>query len=348
MKTKPAYNTSGPGQRNRHLYGVPWDWREARTVVLPVPWEVTCCYGTGTANAARAVLKASTQMDLWHPLAAEAWRLAPGLAPEPPGLRRLNDRLRRLAAARIAWVERGSRPARRQAMDRAACEVDAGCETMVRRVRAWTGARLDEGRQVALLGGDHSTALGLIQAVADRNPEFGILQIDAHMDLRERFEGFAHSHGSVMVHALRCPQVKRLVQVGGRDFCQDEVSRIESSGGRIRVFDDRDMKRQLLGGATWKQLCAGIVETLPEQVHLSFDIDGLDPSLCPHTGTPVPGGLSYAEAVCLVERVVDSGRRIVAFDLCEVSPGPRGEWDAAVAARLLFELAVLMTLSRRE
>jgi agmatinase len=233
-------------------------------------------------------------------------------------------------------------------MDRALREVDAGCETMVRRVREWTGARLDEGRQVALLGGDHSTALGLIQAVAARTPAFGILQVDAHMDLREAFEGFEHSHASVMLHALRCPQVERLVQVAGRDFCQEEVSRVERSGGRIRIFDNRDLKREQLGGVSWKQLCVRIVDTLPEQVYLSFDIDGLDPSLCPHTGTPVPGGLSYAEAVCLIERVVDSGRRIVAFDLCEVAPGRTGEWDAAVAARLLFELTVLMTLSRQE
>lgn len=344
--TPSVYNSSGPNPRNGRLFGVPGSWQEARTVLLPVPWEVTCCYGSGTSRAPGAILQASPQMDLWHPLAPEAWRLAPGLAPEPAGLRRLNDRLRPRASARMAWLEAGSPARRRAAMGRVRDEVNAGCETMVRQVREWTGARMDAGRQVALLGGDHSTALGLIQAVAQRTPEFGILQIDAHMDLRSNFEGFIYSHASVMLHALECPQVQRLVQVGGRDFCQEEASRVEASRGRIRVFDDRDMKREQLGGVSWKHLCARIVDTLPEQVHVSFDIDGLDPSLCPHTGTPVPGGLSYAEAVCLIERVVDSGRRIVGFDLCEVAPGPSGEWDAAVGARLLFELSVLMTLSR--
>jgi agmatinase len=95
-------------------------------------------------------------------------------------------------------------------------------------------------------------------------------------------------------------------------------------------------------------LCRRVVERLPRHVHLSWDIDGLSPDLCPHTGTPVPGGLSFAEACHLLRTVVESGRRIVGLDLCEVSPGPRGdEWDANVGARLLYKMIGCAVRSRR-
>jgi agmatinase len=339
------YNPNATGRRNRRLFGIPDKARAVRTVVLPVPWDVTCSYGTGAARAPAAILAASPQLDLWHPRKAEAWRLAPALARTPAGLVRLNGALRPLAAARIAWLEAGAPARRRAAMDRALVRVNAGCATMVRAVRKWSAGQLATGRLVGVLGGDHSTALGLIQAVADRHAAFGILQIDAHMDLRRAYEGFTFSHAAAMHNALQCRQVERLVQVGVRDCCEEEMRCAENSAGRVRVFTDRDVKRLQFDGTPWSAVCARIVDALPEQVYLSVDVDGLDPALCPHTGTPVPGGLSYAEAVCLAERVVDSGRRIVAFDLCEVAPGARGEWDAAVGARLLFELAILMAVS---
>ena len=100
-----------------------------------------------------------------------------------------------------------------------------------------------------------------------------------------------------------------------------------------------DLRRGLFDGESWGRLAGRIAADLPQEVYVSFDIDGLDPSLCPHTGTPVVGGLSFPEAVALLRTVAESGRRIVGFDLNEVAPDPTGrsEWDGNVGARLLYK-----------
>jgi len=137
----------------------------------------------------------------------------------------------------------------------------------------------------------------------------------------------------------RLPGVKRLVQVGIRDLGEAEAELIETRDDQIATFYDADLAEEKLDGTPWNRLVDRVVAKLPEQVYLSFDIDGLDPTLCPHTGTPVPGGLSFQEAVALIAGVVRSGRRIVGMDLMEVAPGPGGdEWDGNVGARLLYKM----------
>jgi agmatinase len=139
--------------------------------------------------------------------------------------------------------------------------------------------------------------------------------------------------------ATRLTDVARIVQVGIRDLSETEAATIRGSGGRIRTWFDPDLQRSLHEGRAFADVAKRIADDLPDLVYLSFDIDGLDPSLCPHTGTPVPGGLSFAQATHLCRAVVESGRRIVGFDLCEVAPGPRGdEWDGNVGARLLYKM----------
>src|SRR4029078_747256 len=106
--------------------------------------------------------------------------------------------------------------------------------------------------------------------------------------------------------------------VGIRDLCKEEVDVIQNSGGRGKTFFDAEMKRAMFSGETWKSLCVKIVSELPQEVYISFDIDGLDPKLCPHTGTPVPGGLEFEQAVYLIKSVVDSGRKNTGCDLNEL------------------------------
>ena len=192
---------------------------------------------------------------------------------------------------------------------------------------------------MGVIGGDHSVPFGAIRAHAERG-ELGILHIDAHADLRDAYEGFACSHASIMRNVMtRVPGVLRLVQVGIRDVAKSEIDFIAASNGRIVTHFDERLAEQKLEGASWRVLCDAIVADLPPRVYVSFDIDGLDPQLCPHTGTPVPGGLSFQEACLLLKRVVETGHRIIGFDLNEVAPGPEGdEWDANVAARLLYKL----------
>jgi agmatinase len=139
--------------------------------------------------------------------------------------------------------------------------------------------------------------------------------------------------------ARKLPAVARLVQVGIRDLGDAEAACIEGAGGRIVTHFDAHQKARRWEGETWARQCEQVAQDLPREVYLSFDIDGLDPALCPHTGTPVPGGLSFEQATYLIGAVVKAGKRIVGLDLNEVAPGPNGdEWDANVGARMLYKM----------
>jgi agmatinase len=218
-------------------------------------------------------------------------------------------------------------------------------------VRATATRHLDEGKLVAVLGGDHSTPLGLLDALAARYEGaeadgFGILQFDAHADLRAAYEGFEFSHASIMYNALKIKPVQRLVQVGIRDICEAEARLADESNGRVTIFYDAYLQEERLNGTPWKKICKKIVANLPQHVYISFDIDGLDPKLCPGTGTPVPGGLEFEQACYLIKYVVKSGRRIIGFDLNEVAPGTDPDWNGGVGARLLYKLCNWMAVSQ--
>ena len=130
-----------------------------------------------------------------------------------------------------------------------------------------------------------------------------------------------------------------------RDFSEDELEVIEGSRGRVVTHFDHDLAERRFEGEPWALAMKRIVAELPPCVYISFDIDGLDPALCPHTGTPVPGGLSFREAMSLVATVVHSGRRIVGLNLCEVAPGA-DEWDGNVGARVLYKMIGWMLVSQ--
>jgi agmatinase len=335
VKSVPDFNPSAASVSGT-LWGLPFDVDSARLVVLPVPWEVTVSYGGGAARGPRAVLEASAQVDLFDSEQPDAWKQGIAMARIPDDLESASARLREEAVKAIAALS----SARGRQNVAAVRRVNDGCEVMVSRVRRDAKSLLDRGKLVAVLGGDHSVPLGLMQALGDRGP-FGILHIDAHCDLRDAYEGFVHSHASIMFNALRIDAVSRLVQVGIRDYSEEEVEVIRKSDGRVKLFDYRSLSRRRFAGENWGALVEEIVSALPNEVYVSFDIDGLDPALCPGTGTPVPGGLQFEEALCLVERVAASGRRIVGLDLCEVSlgePERDSDWDANVGARVLYRL----------
>jgi len=198
---------------------------------------------------------------------------------------------------------------------------------------------------VALLGGDHSTPFGYFKAIAEKHGDFGILQIDAHCDLRNAYEGFIYSHASVMYNALNeIPQLKKIVQVGIRDYCEAELDFINANSNRIVTYFDKDIKEREYEGETWKQIVDEIVSNLPDKVYFSFDIDGLDPKLCPHTGTPVQGGFETEQVFYLFNKVLQSGRKLVGFDLNEVGVS-HDEWDENVGARCLFKMCNLLVAS---
>jgi agmatinase len=186
--------------------------------------------------------------------------------------------------------------------------------------------------------------------MAESVGEFGILHFDAHSDTRVGYEGFTYSHASIMYNALQeVPQIKKLVQVGIRDFSEDEVNYCASQGSRVKIYFDTHLRRRMQDGNPWNTIAQEIVTNLPRNVWVSFDIDGLDPKLCPNTGTPVPGGLEFLEANAILRALVQSGRKIIGFDLNEVAPDPTGssEWDANVGARLLYKLCAWTFASQK-
>jgi agmatinase len=340
-----GFDPSGAAPADSGIYGLPYTVEQARVVVVPVPWAATTSYGGGAQRGPAAVLAASRQVDLFDVETGRPYAAGIAMLPEPEHVAGW-DAEARAAAEQVIAV--GGRIAGDAALARALARVNALSEAVNDWVYATTADALARGKLVALLGGDHAAPFGAIRAHAERHPGMGILHFDAHADLRAAYEGFAHSHASIMHNVMAAlPGVARLVQVGIRDLSEDEYAAITGSGGRIRTHFDVDLAARRFAGESWAQQVARVVEDLPEKVYVSFDVDGLDPTLCPHTGTPVPGGLSFHEACAVVAQVVRSGRTIVGVDLNEVVPGDEGdEWDGNVGARVLYKLIGWMLVSQ--
>jgi agmatinase len=332
------FDPNGLGDANNNIYGLPFTTDEAEVVIIPVPWEVTVSYKAGTALGPQAVYDASYQVDLFDPKITDAWKIGIAMESVSDDIASKSESLRRKSESYIGLLEEGESPETNSKMEEIRILINAECVKMNNWVKTKALTHLNNNKIVALLGGDHSTPLGLMQALAEKNNSFAILQIDAHADLRDAYEGFEFSHASIMFNALKIPQVSKLVQVGIRDYCQAEYDIVQNSNGRVSTFFDRDIKHRQLDGATWTTICNDIIAQLPNDIYLSFDIDGLDPKLCPNTGTPVAGGFEFEQVLMLIEKIVDSGKRIIAFDINEIAPGG-DEWDANVGARLLYRIA---------
>ena len=344
MASQPTFDPNGVGVKGS-FFGLPYDTEQARIVVIPMPWDVTVSYGAGTAEGPKAIWEASPQIDYAQWDMEAAWKLPLAMAEIPEVWHAKGQALRKHAAQYIGWLEEGSPEPESTRMQAILNEVNAQCAQLMTYVEQECAYWHGEGKQTILLGGDHSTPLGHMKTLAAKHEAFGILQIDAHADLRAAYEGFEFSHASIMYNALKLPEVTQLVQVGIRDFCEEEKSLIEASKGRISTYYDAALKEGQYQGVTWASQCERIISELPQKVYVSFDIDGLDPKLCPHTGTPVPGGFELDEVMYLVKQVVASGRQIIGADLCEVAPGP-DEWDGNVGARALYRMALLMAQSQ--
>jgi len=341
-----SFDPSAAAPPDSGVFGLPHTPDEAHVVLIPVPFEATTSYGGGTSEGPKAILEASRQVDLFDVETGRPYERGIAMLPESAEWREWNTRAKERA---VPIIEAGGVGSDRHLLS-AANEVNQLCEKMNEAVHRTTKHWLDRGRRVGVVGGDHSVPFGSIQAHAERYPGLGVLHLDAHADLRHAYEGFTWSHASIMYNVVkRIPGVQTLVQVAIRDMSEDEHHLIQESNGRIRAFFDADLQRNRFDGMAWNRQVDAIVETLPQHVYLSFDIDGLDPVLCPHTGTPVPGGLSFPEANALIAGVVRSGRTIVGFDLTEVAPSPEGgEWDGNVGARLLYKMIGWMLKSERK
>jgi agmatinase len=325
------------------IYGLPHTPEEARVVLLPVPWEATVSYGAGAVDGPQAILDASRQVDLRDRDTGRPYEAGIALLPVSADVRAWNEEARRHAQPVIQNGGPGDRPELRQA----AAEVNALSERLNQWVYEQCAPWVQAGKLVGVVGGDHSSPFGGLRAAAEANPGLGVLHVDAHADLRESYEGFRWSHASIMFNVARdLPAVERIVQVGIRDYSDDEDALIRENPERLRTYFESDLRRLMQEGEHWARLMGRVVAELPSRVWISFDIDGLDPSLCPHTGTPVPGGLTFAEMVGLLRMLVASGRRVVGFDLSEVAAGGGSDWDANVGARVLYKLIGFALMSQ--
>jgi agmatinase len=338
-----SFDFNGAGNVEGGIFGLPFTVEESDIVVLPVRWDVTVSYGDGTVDGPDAVWAASPQLDLVDEDYGDVWKHGIAMSDALNDLAEQSIKLRQHAKQVIAHQEQGGSASDPQ-LAPALKQVNEGCSMMVKRVFDACTDLLNSGKKVVLLGGDHSTPMGYLQALAKRHGDFGILQIDAHMDLRIAYEGFTWSHASIMYNALSLPEVTKLVQVGVRDFCSEELEVAAASGGRALAYSGRQLARKSIQGETWAQTCDEIVSQLPHKVYLSFDIDGLEPFLCPHTGTPVAGGLGYEQVMYLLDLVGKSGREVIGADLVEVAPGDEGDdWDGNVGARILYRLCGIVS-----
>ena len=337
------FDPNGVGIQNGNFIGLPFGPEESDLHLLAVPWDVTVSFAEGTASGAKNILEASTQLDLYDEEYPNAWRRGIYLESDPPDLGTGGAKLRKIAKQYIDHLESGnSSEAARFATELE--KINEACREMVNKVKNRTTNLLDQGKKVGLVGGDHSTPLGFIQALSERHASFGILQIDAHMDLRKAYEGFTYSHASIFYNALQLPQISALVQVGIRDFCDEEIE-LSEINSRIHTHTMTSIRKEMFEGKTWSDFVSKIIAQLPDKVYISFDVDGLDPNYCPNTGTPVPGGLDIQEVFYLIKKVVESGRSIIGFDLCEVA-GLGNDWDGNVGARVLYKLCGALLSSK--
>jgi agmatinase len=330
------FDPNSLGQPNGNFMGLPFDIHTADIILLPIPWDVTVSYADGTSRGPQNILDESLQLDLLDLDVPNAWKTGIHTLPVSPEWLKKNDKYRKLAKQHIKALEKGE-PLKTSQKKRLQ-QINEACNQLRQWVFDSTHTLLQNGKIVGLIGGEHSTPLGYIQALAQHH-QFGILQIDAHCDLRPAYEDFDYSHASIMYNVLKTtPNVTRLVQVGIRDLCEQEYNYVRNANGRVVTFFDRDIKnyQYTQPGANWKGFTQKIIDSLPDKVYVSFDIDGLDPRYCPSTGTPVPGGLEFAEASFLLQQIVQSGKTIIGFDLNEV--GSQTSWDGNVGARILYKL----------
>ena len=317
------------------------DPQEASLVLVPVPWEATVSYGEGTALAPDAMRLSSHQLDVETFHYIKPYTAGIAMLETDKKLLKLSNKARKKALKVIDALENGKKS------KKALNFVNEASDTLNNAVYEKSIEQLNNGKFVGVVGGDHSSPLGLIKALNDtQNERFGILHVDAHHDLRKAYEGFTYSHASIFYNAMNeCDKISNLVQFGIRDYSSEESQRLFNYGYKGACLYDTDMQQQLAWGVSLENVFSPYIEKLPRNVYLSIDIDGLEPLNCPNTGTPVPGGLRYGELEHLIFMVVRSGRNIIGFDLCEVGDSVDG-WDANVGSRILYQLCGALLASQ--
>lgn len=322
------FDPNGPSLVNSGIFGLPYSVNNSKLLILPIPWDATTSYINGTSSSSERILSASKQIDLYdEEFPDNPWQQGIYLIESNQDINQKNKKTRIL-------VE--NYRTNHQKIDLEA--INFASKQLNDYVFYKTKELFTRGYKVILLGGEHSISFGYYQALAEKYSEFGILHIDAHLDLREAYEGFTYSHASIMYNSIKqIPQIRKIISVGIRDYCLEEANFVNQHRDKIVLFSERELQYACMRGTSWHELSELIIAQLPRNIIISLDIDGLDPGLCPNTGTPVMGGRSIYELYYLLCLLRKRNINIIGVDLVEIGSG--SEWDANVAARLLYKLS---------
>lgn len=261
----------------------------ARVLILPIPYDQTVSYHSGTREGPRAIITASQEVETYdEELDQETYQI---------GIHTLRE------------LE----------------PIMSGPQEMIASVQKRASELLQQEKFLVTLGGEHSLSLGLVQAFKERYPSLSVLQLDAHADLRDTYQGSPFSHASVM---HRIQEVVPTVQVGVRSLSREESQLIQERG--LPVYFARDTR----GGDDWMEKAIG---KLSPRVYLTIDLDVLDPSIMPSVANPEPGGLSW-EQILRFLRLLSINREVIGFDVMELCPIPGNIAPDFLAARLIYRL----------
>lgn len=269
-------------------------FENSQIVILPVPFEKTVSYGKGTKNGPEEIIKASRYVEFYDEELKNELCFEKGIATLPE-------------------------------LNLDTYPVSKGINLIYKKVKKL----LDQNKFVVTLGGEHSLSLAPIKAHHEKFNDISILQIDAHSDLRNSYEGSKYSHASVMARVAEFN--KNIVQVGIRAQCKEETEFIRKNN--LHTFYMRDIRLNKFG-KQWQNRIAGC---LNDNVYITFDVDGLDPAIIPATGTPEPGGLFWDETMNLL-RLIGKQKNIVGFDLVELAPLKSQSASNFIAAKLVYKL----------
>jgi agmatinase len=275
------------------------DFDTARVLVLPVSYEGTVSYGTGTGAGAMAIVDASRNMELYEEETdSEVYKVGIHTLPE--------------------------------------FKARATPEVMMADLYDYAKGVLKTDKFLCMIGGEHSVSAPIIKAHHEKYDDLSVLQIDAHADLRDTYDGTPHSHASIMARVVKDMRIPS-AQVGIRSISADEARSLKD-GLPTKIFWARD----IVDKTDWID---DAVDSLTENVYLTIDIDGLDPSIVPTTGTPEPGGLGWYETLTLIRKLAEK-KKVVGMDLVEYSYVENYDSPAFLCSKLIYKS--LAYIFRRE
>ena len=259
---------------------------QAQVVILPVPYDCTSTWIKGADKGPQAIIEASVHMELYD-------------------------------------IETDSEVYRKGIYTAEPVEVNLPPDEMVEAVRKNVRTFIADDKFAVVLGGEHSVSIGPVRAHAEKHRDITVLQLDAHTDLRNEYEGSRFNHACVMARiAELCP----IVQVGIRSMDSSEKEALD----RSRVVFAEDIHRD-------KEWVEKVLSQLTEMVYITIDLDVFDPSIMPSTGTPEPGGLLWYDVLVLLKAVFDD-KEVVGFDVVELCPDQRNKAPDFLAAKLIYKL----------